>query len=110
MKNFVYFAAVSVAVIAQAASAQTTQITNQAVTLKAVTPRTTNPKTGTVTAATVTVANGTVWSFGGDGNIAAAGATKAGAPVAPGALTAGMSCVLTGTRSASGNTITKLAC
>jgi hypothetical protein len=108
MKNFVYFAAVSVAVIAQAASAQTTQITNQAVTLKAVTPRT-QTKLGTV-AATVTVANGTVWSFGGNGDIAAAGATKAGAPVAPGTLTAGMSCVLTGTRSASGNTITKLAC
>jgi hypothetical protein len=104
MKNFVYFAAVSVAVIAQAASAQTTQIANQTVTLKAVTPRTPTK------AATVTVANGTVWSFGGNGDIAAAGATKAGAPVAPGTLTAGMTCVLTGTRSASGNTITKLAC
>jgi len=111
MKKFAYLAAVSVALIAQAASAQVTakptaavKIANQAVTLKAVTGR------SATAAASVTLANGMVWSFDGSGNVASAGATVAGVAVAPGKLTAGMSCVLNGTRTPTGNIIASLAC
>lgn len=114
MKKFAYFAAVSVVFIAQAASAQVPakplpgggKIVNQAVTLKAVTPRT----AATAAAASVTLANGMVWSFNGSGNVASAGATVAGVAVSPNKLTAGMSCVLNGTRAPGGNTIDTLAC
>ena len=111
--KFAYFATVSVAVIAQAASAQVptklpgakpTPVVNQAVTLKAVTGR------SATAAASVTLANGMVWSFDGSGNVASAGATVAGVAVAPGKLTAGMSCVLNGTRTPTGNIIASLAC
>ena len=105
MKNFSYLAAVSVVVLAQAASAQVSpageKITNQAVTLKVITPR------SATAAASVTLANGVVWSFDGSGNV---GATVAGVSVIPGKLTAGMSCVLNGTRTPTGNTIDTLAC
>lgn len=119
MKKFSYFAAVSVVFIAQAALAQTvtaskpllvpsksigTKVVNQAVTLQAVTGR------SATAAASVTVANGTVWSFDGSGNIASAGATVAGVAVAPGKLTAGMSCVLNGVKTPTKNTIDTLAC
>lgn len=113
MKKFAYFAAVSVVFIAQAALAQVPatkplpgvgKIVNQAVTLKAVTPRT------AAMAASVTLANGMVWSFNGSGNVASAGATVAGVAVSPSKLTAGMSCVLNGTRAPVGNTIDTLAC
>ncbi len=113
MKKFAYFAAVSVVFIAQAASAQvptktlpgpkSVPVVNQAVTLKAITPR------SAMAPASVTVANGTVWSFNGSGDIASAGATVAGVAVAPGKLTAGMTCVLNGTRAVR-NIITTLAC
>jgi hypothetical protein len=115
MKKFAYFAAVSVVFIAQAVSAQTVtaskpvpglvNVVNQAVTLKAVTPR-----TATTAAASVTLANGVVWSFDGSGNVASAGATVAGVAVSPNKLTAGMSCVLNGTRAPGRNTIATLAC
>jgi len=108
MKNFAYLAAVSVVVLAQAASAQVSpageKITNQAVTLKVITPR------SATAAASVTLANGVVWSFDGSGNVTSAGATVAGVTVAPGKLTAGMSCVLNGNRTPTGNTIATLAC
>jgi hypothetical protein len=110
MKKFSYLAAASVAIIAQAASAQvpakpmSVKITNQAVTLKVVTPRT------AAAAASVTLANGVVWSFDNSGNVASAGATVAGVAVAPGKLTAGMSCVLNGTRTPVVNIIATLAC
>jgi len=71
------------------------------VTLRVITPR-----SGT-TAASVTLKNGVVWSFDGSGNV---GATVAGVSVIPGKLTAGMSCVLNGTRTPTGNTIDTLAC
>ena len=123
MKKFSYFAAVSVVFIAQAASAETVtaskpvvrepsksapglvNVVNQAVTLQAVTPR-----TATTAAASVTLANGVVWSFDGSGNVASAGATVAGVAVSPNKLTAGMSCVLNGTRAPGRNTIATLAC
>lgn len=120
MKKFAYFAAVSVVVLAQAASAQVptkpllgvppnqlpviTKVVNQAVTLLAVTPR------SATAAVSVTVAKWTVWSFNGSGDIASAGATVAGVAVGPGKLTAGMSCVLNGTRAPGRNTIATLAC
>ena len=114
MKKLAYFAAVSLVVIAQAASAQTitkpgmpstgTPITKNG-TIKVVTPRTASA------GASVTMANGLVWLFNGSGNIASAGATVAGVAVAPGALKAGMNCVLTGTQGApTGNLIKTLAC
>ncbi len=112
MKKFAYLAAVSVALIAQAASAQLTarpptaavKIANQGVILKAVTGR------SATAAASVTLANGMVWSFDGSGNVASAGATVGGVAVAPGKLTAGMACILNGTRTPTGNIIASLAC
>ena len=103
MMKFAYFAAVSVAVIAQAASAQTV-IANQAVTLKAVTIS----RGGTT--ASVTLTDGMVWSFDAPRNISSDGATVAGVPVHPSKLTAGLSCVLNGTKRGLFNVITKLAC
>jgi hypothetical protein len=112
--KFAYLAAVSVAIIAQAASAQQATpkpmplggapIANQAVTLKAVTGRSAK------VAASVTLENGMVWSFNFSSNVAVNGATVAGVAVAPDKLTAGMSCVLNGTRNSRGNYIDTLAC
>ena len=82
MKNFAYFAAISVAVIAQAASALVIRkpvvyvnVANQAVTLKVITPR------STAAAASVTLENGVVWSFNGSGDIGTPNATVAGVMV-----------------------------
>jgi hypothetical protein len=74
-------------------------VTNQTVTLKA------------VTTTTVTLLNGTVWTF----NATNPRATVAGVAVAPGALAAGMSCVLNGYKASYNGQIysyiiTSLAC
>ena len=108
--KFVYFATVSVAVIAQAASAQVppmnSPITNQAVTIRVVTP-----KNAFNAPASVTLSDGVVWKFDVPNTNVVSVVTVAGVKTPPGKLTAGMSCVLNGTqKTINGNLVTSLAC
>ncbi len=101
--KFAYFAAVSVAVIAQAASAQAPKepgdAKNQVVTLKSVHNSTER--------SSVILQNGAAWYWR---HATVEGATISGRAVKPAELKQGMRCVLNGARIEAGNFIGTLAC